>query len=186
MEHLGRVELKATRGSEAFPDYLGMWYKKKAYGVKRGMTDLPGLQGPTAPRDLLVLPVYKVYLVNLGSLARGGRKVKVDYLEWTASLDLLVLRVHKGHQESRDTLDLLVFLVKLDFQGSLENPGSLVFLVKMVWMVFLEMTVPWVPGESVEQMVFLANLDPRVTTGLQDPEDLRGREDKLVPLDSLV
>lgn len=137
-----------------------------------------------APQDLLVLPVFKVYLVSLESSARGERKVKAACLEWMDFLDLLDLRVQLGHQETKDILDRLVYLVKLDFQANLESLESLVFLVKMAWMVFLEMMVAWGPGESAEQMVFLASLDLRVMMGLPDQEDLQGREEKLVHLDN--
>lgn len=150
------------------------------------MLELLGLQGLMAPQGLLVLQEHKAYLESLESSAKGERKVKVVCLEWTAFLDLLVLRVHQVHQEFKDTLDLLVFLVKLDFQANLESLENLDFLVKTAWMVFLEMMVPWDPGENVEQMVFLENLDPRVMRALQDPGDLQGRGVKLVHLVNLV
>lgn len=150
------------------------------------MLDFLGLQGLMVPRGLLVLQEYKAYLESLESLAKGERKVKVVCLEWTAFLDLLVLRVHQVHREFKDTLDLLVSLVKLDFQANLESLESLDFLVKTAWMVFLEMMVPWDPGENVEQMVFLENLDPRVMRALLDPGDLQGREVNLVHLVNLV
>lgn len=173
-----------TRGREVFPDYLGMRYKQKVYGVRRVSLDHKGLQVLKDIQGLLVLLVNKVYPVTLENLARGEGKVKVDSQGWMAFLDLLVLRVHLDHQETKETLDLLVCQVKLDFQANRERLENLVFLVKMAWMVFLEVTVPWGSGASVEQMVFLASLDPRATKGLLDQEDLQGREGKLVLLDS--
>lgn len=182
MVHPGPAEIMASRGREAFADYLGMCFKKKVYGVTRETVDLLGLQGPRAPRGLKVLRVYRDFLGNLESSARGERKVKVDCLEWMAFLDPLVLRVYLDHQETKDTLDLLVYLVKLDFQANMESLESLVFLGKTVWTVFLEMTVLWGPGERAEQMVLRASPDLRGTMGLPDQEDLQGIEEQLVPL----
>lgn len=82
------------------------------------LQDLVALQGLTAPQDPLVHLVNLVYLANLESLAKGARKVKVDYLVSMGYPDLLVPRGLLEGKETLDKLDLLVYLVRLDFQGN--------------------------------------------------------------------
>lgn len=184
--HLVQVESKVSRGKEAFLDYLETWFRKKAYEEKREMPDLQGLPGLMDTQGLLVLLVLKVYLEALANSARGERKVKVDCRESMAFLDLLALKVHLVHRETKDILDPLVCLVKSDFLANPESLENLGFLVKMAWTVFLEVTVLRGPGESEGLMGFLESLGLRVTKGLLDQEGPQEREEKLVYLDREV